>query len=44
VLDNDALLALLAGRPVAIVRDVADASRAQLVFVSPEDAQALGLP
>jgi hypothetical protein len=43
VLDDDELLALLSGRPAAIVRELADASRAELVFLDREDARALGV-
>jgi hypothetical protein len=38
------LLALLAGRPAAIVRASANDRRAQLLLLDPEDSRSMGLP
>jgi hypothetical protein len=43
-LSDGQLLALLSGRPAAIVRPHPDARQARLVILDPEDSKAFGLP
>jgi hypothetical protein len=43
-LSDGQLLALLAGRPAAIVRLPQDARQARLLILDPEDSRSLGLP